>query len=178
MRGGDYDRWIAEAKLRSAGKRVPRVRRTRAKTKEMVCPQDLEKVRGVGQAYEQKLYEAGIGTYWELAQAEEDELAQILEIRDFQKVNIGAIKAEALRLAEETGTTERSWSGTLPDDFEALEGIGEIYEARLYEAGVCTYKTLANATVEELAAICKAPAWRMPDYAGWIAQAQALVGKE
>jgi len=178
LRGGDYEGWITEARLRSTGKRVPRVRKIRGTAKEMTCPQDLERVRGVGEAYEQKLYGAGIGTYWDLAQAEDDELVRILEIRDFQKVNLGAIKSEALRLAEETGTTERSWGGSLPDDFEALEGIGEIYERRLYEAGVCTYKALANSTVDELAAICKAPAWRMPDYAGWIVQAQALIGKE
>ena len=52
-----------------------------------------------------------------------------------------------------------------------------MYEGRLYDAGICTYTALATATVEQLAAICKAPAWRMPDYAGWIAQAAARVAK-
>ncbi len=82
-----------------------------------------------------------------------------------------------MRLAEETGTTERAWDGTAPDDFEPLEGVGEVYEGRLYDAGICTFRALANATVAQLAAICKAPAWRQPDYASWIAQAKAKLGE-
>jgi predicted flap endonuclease-1-like 5' DNA nuclease len=52
-----------------------------------------------------------------------------------------------------------------------------VYEGRLYDAGICTYQALADATVEQLTEICKAPAWRMPDYANWIAQAKELLAQ-
>lgn len=100
---------------------------------------------------------AGIGACWELSQAGVDTLAQILEASDFQKVDLAAIRVEALRLAEETGTVERTWDGAAPDDFEPFEGIGQVYDGRLYDAGIYTYRALANATVEQFAEICEAP---------------------
>ena len=175
VRGGDYEAWIAEARLRAAGKRVkhePRRRRSLAGATEASCPQDLSVLVGIGAAYEQKLYAAGIGSYWELAQTPNDELATILEVQDFQAVDLDAIKADATRMAAETGTVGRVWDGTPPDDFEILEGIGEVYERRLYEAGICTFRALAAAGPERLAEICKAPAFRQPNYGRWIEQAR------
>jgi len=166
----DYAAWIAQAG-QFVGKRARGVKHLAA------CPEDLSKIMGVGSVYETKLYEAGIGSYWELAQADEAELRRILEIKEFQKVDLAAIKADAQRLAEEGLTVGRGWTGTAPDDFEELEGVGATYEGRLYAAGICTFKALSNATVEQLAEICKAPAFRMPDYASWIAQAKVLVAQ-
>jgi len=168
LRGGNYEAWIAQARTISR-KRSQGIRELTG------CPQDLAKVKGIGSVYETRLYEAGIGTFWELANTDEDELRRIFGLKEFQKVDLAAIKANARRLAEETHTEGLGWSGTPPDDFEPLEGIGPVFEGRLYEAGICTYEALANATVEQLAEICKAPAWRMPDYAHWIAQAKALL---
>ena len=105
-------------------------------------------------------------------------LKRILEIKEFQQVDLTSLKADALRLAEETDTIGRMWDGTAPDDFEPFEGIGATYEGRLYDAGICTYRALAAATVEQLAGICQAPEWRKPDYASWIAQAKRLIGQE
>ncbi len=175
VRGGDFSAWIAEAGLRAAGKRISKPKQTRA-ARAVSCPQDLSRVKGIGAVFETRLYAAGIGTFWELSQASNERLMEILEIQDFQKIDLEALKTEALRLAEETGTLARTWDGTPPDDFEPFEGIGEVYEGRLYDAGICTYRALANATVEQLAEICKAPEWRRPDYASWIAQAERLSG--
>ena len=43
-------------------------------------PQDLSAVSGVGAIYEQRLYNAGIGTYWELASLDDDALRRILKL--------------------------------------------------------------------------------------------------
>ncbi len=174
----DYEAWIEEAKLLAAGEPVSRLRASLAEEVTTSCPQDLSRVKGIGSVYEQKLYAAGIGTFWELSQVDDETLARILELKDFQAVDLASIKAQALRLAEETGTVGREWDGTPPDDFEPLQGIGPVYEGRLYDAGICTYRALANATVEQLAEICRAPEWRKPDYASWIAQARRLLGQE
>jgi len=45
-------------------------------------------------------------------------------------------------------------------------------------AGVCTYRALAEATVEQLRQICKPPAFRVPDFAAWIAAAKKLLERE
>jgi predicted flap endonuclease-1-like 5' DNA nuclease len=171
LRAGDYAAWSAQAR-RLAGKRSQGIINL------VACPQDLGKVKGVGAVYETKLYEAGIGTFSELANTDEAELRRIFALKDFQRVDLAAIQADAQRLAEETQSVGRGWAGTPPDDFEPLQGIGPTFEGRLYDAGICTYQALADATVEQLAAICKAPAWRMPDYANWIAQAKELLAQQ
>jgi predicted flap endonuclease-1-like 5' DNA nuclease len=164
----DYAAWIATAKsfLRKRERGVKHL---------VSCPQDMSRVKGVGSIYEQKLYAASIGSYWELGNRTEGELRQILELKEFQKVDVAGMKADAQRLAEETRTVGRGWTGAAPDDFELLEGIGATYEGRLYAAGICTFRALAEATVERLTEICKAPAFRVPDYANWIAQAKVIL---
>ncbi len=141
------------------------------------CPQKLARIRGIGRVYEDKLYQAGIGTFWQVATASNEKLAAIFGIQDFQAVDLDAIRADARRLAEESNTVGQVWSGEAPDDFESLPGIGKTYEARLYDAGVCTFEKLAAMSEEEVAAIVKAPKWNQPDYAAWIAFAQAQVQK-
>ena len=171
-RGGDYAAWIEEAGHRAAGRRVARAPR-RAKAAVVACPQDLSAVPGIGTTYEDRLYAAGIGSYWELAELSGDELLAILAAPP-GRVDAGSIKAEAMRLAAETNSIGRGWSGAPPDNFEALGGIGEIYERRLYDAGICTFEALAATPPERLADICQAPALRLADYAGWIAHAAEL----
>jgi len=177
LRAGDFDAWIEEAKLRAAGKRVKRVARGAGVSTgpKVSCPQDLSRISGIGAVYETKLYAAGIGTYWELSEIADQDLVRVLEVKDFQAVDIVAVKADALKLAEETDTVGRYWDGTPPDDFEKLEGIGEVYERRLYDAGICTFRALAEVSAERLQEICQAPDWRRPDYASWIAQAGRLI---
>lgn len=143
---------------------------------EAACPQDLSAVRGIGAEFEQRLYDAGIGTYWDLAQRSESELAAILNLGDLQAtgVNVAALRGDALRLARETKTQKRTWKGGAPDDFDRISGIGRVYEGRLYEAGICTYAALAQCSVEQLAAICRAPQFNANHFQNWIDQARAL----
>ena len=105
------------------------------------------------------------------------DLLRILEVHGFQKIDLRAIKEAAHSLAEETGTWGRTWDGTVPDDFEPLAGVGRSYEGRLYSAGICTYRALAESTPEQLAAICPAEVGRAPDYMAWIEQARAMMAE-
>jgi len=173
VRGGyAYEAWISEAELRAAGKRIPG---TRSRAVQIVpCPQDLSAVSGIGPVYEERLYAAGIGTYWSLAELPAEELARILELKSFQDVDMAAISTAAMNMAAETNSLGRGWDGSSPDDFDGLPEIGEVYERRLYEAGICTYEAMAAATPERLAEICKAPPMRIPNYAAWIATAAEL----
>jgi len=143
----------------------------------VAAPQDLADVKGIGRTYEQRLYNAGVGSFWELAVCSDDDLKRILEINELQllSIDLDAIRADARRLAEETGTVGMLWDGEAPDDFEPIDGIGKTFEQRLYDAGIRTYKALAAATPEQLAEIVKAKKPLDPDYQSWIDQARALM---
>ena len=172
-RGGDYAAWIDEAGRRAAGRRVARATRRPKAAYVVPCPQDLSAVHGIGSVFEQRLYAAGIGSYWELAELPADELAAVLDVR-VGSIDLPAIQAEAMRLTVESNSLGRAWDGTPPDDFEEVGGIGEIYERRLYDAGICTFAALAATPPERLAEICQAPALRLADYAAWSAHAAEL----
>ena len=173
-RGGDYAAWIDEAGRRAAGRRVPRATRRPKAAYVVPCPQDLSAIHGIGSVFEQRLYAAGIGSYWEVAELPADELATILDVRP-GSIDLPAIQAEAMRLAVAGNTLGRAWDGTPPDDFEQVGGIGELFERRLYEAGICTFDALAATSPERLAELCPSPALRLADYAAWRAQAAELV---
>ncbi len=131
----------------------------------------------MGSAFEQRLYEAGIGTYWEVGNLPDEELQRFLAADQEHRPNLdfAAIRKDALRLAEATNTVGLLWDGETPDDFEPIHGIGKVFEQRLYDAGIRTYRALANTTPEQLAEFCKARPPQRPDYASWIRQAQALL---
>jgi predicted flap endonuclease-1-like 5' DNA nuclease len=178
VRRANFDAWIEEAKQRASGRRVSRGGRTRsapAGATTVACPQDLDEIDGIGDTYEQRLYNSGIGTFWEVGMLPQDELREILEIQDFQAVDLEAMQASAKSLAESTNTAGQVWDGTEPDDFEILEGIGPVYERRLYEAGICTFAAMAQLSEERLAEICQAPANFAPDYARWLEQAREAI---
>ena len=141
--------------------------------------QPLNRVKRIGRAFRRRLYNAGIGTYWELASLSDDELRDILELSPTQleRVNLEEIRAGALSLARETNSVGQIWHGHQVDDFEPMPGIGRVYEERLYEAGVCTFEQLAGMTVEQLAEICHAPEMSQPDYGAWIEYATLVVAE-
>ena len=84
----------------------------------------------------------------------------------------------AARLARETRSVGRKWTGEPPDDLEPLSGIGSAVEKRLYEAGICTYASLAAASPELLEEICPAALFHGADYALWIEQARQRLAAE
>lgn len=139
-------------------------------------PQDLSAVAGVGVIYEQRLYNAGIGAYWELATLDDDALRRILKLDKVRAatVDLNALRASARQLAEETGTIGYVWNGAPVDDFQSIKGIGKVYEQRLYNAGIRTYAALASTTPEQLLEIVQARSPVPPDVASWIAQAREL----
>jgi predicted flap endonuclease-1-like 5' DNA nuclease len=147
---------------------------------ETPCPQHLSDVKGIGTVFETRLYEAGVGSYWGLAQLSNDDLKRFLKLTDLQARNmvLNAVWSDARRLAKETKSLGRKWTLAAADDFEPLTGIGQTFEKRLYDAGICTYESLAQADVQMLDEICQAPAQFKPDYAAWIREAKSLAAKK
>lgn len=141
--------------------------------------QDLSMIDGIGETYEQRLYTAGVGTFWELANLNDADLRQILHISDLQMytTDFSDIRLQARQLAIDTDTTGLLWEGEVPDDFSRIKGIGKIYEQRLYDAGIRTYRALAASKAEDLAAIL-GPQVFHPQINQWITQAQVFVNEQ
>lgn len=139
--------------------------------------QTLNDVKGIGSAYQQRLYNAGIGTYWELASAPDADLETILEIPELQRARIDfeLTRTDAYEWAKLTDSVGLLWDGDHVDDFEQLAGIGRTFEKRLYEAGITTYEQLAECDVERLAEIIKPPPMREVHYDEWQEAARQLL---
>lgn len=142
-------------------------------------PQSLAEVAGVGPAFESRLYAAGVGSYWELAQLSDGDLASALELSDTERgaVDFDEIRHDAARLARETKSVGRKWSGAEPDRLLVITGLSASFEKKLYDADLCTLAALAQATPEQLAEICPGNPQQPPDHADWIAQAKARLAE-
>ena len=93
---------------------------------------------------------------------------------ELPEVELPTVELGAVGLPTVTrGAAAASGRGLAADDpLIEIDGIGPAYDRRLRAAGITTFAGLAALTVDELAAIIKAPAWHRTDYADWIRQAQ------
>ena len=141
--------------------------------------QKLAVINGIGETYEQRLYQAGVGAYWEVAHLSDAEFQRMLRLNDWQMsaADWDAIRAHARQLAHETAAVGVLWEGEAPDDFERIDGIGKMFELRLYRAGIRTYAALGACTVAELKSIL-GPMVVQPDVQQWILQARQLQAEQ
>lgn len=134
-------------------------------------PDDLTRVRGIGKAYQKKLYGAGICTWHELSQTEEKRLREVTNAA--HGIETAAWKDDAEKLAKESGRTGALYRGPRPDDLRTIAGITPTIQTFLYRAGVVTYQQLAETTPEELIEILPKISNLTPEYVRpWIQQAQ------
>lgn len=57
------------------------------------------------------------------------------------------------------------------DDLELIDGIGPVFEAKLYEAGIKTFAQLSTQDPETLRSIIKPQKWQKIEPEKWIAEA-------
>ncbi len=139
-------------------------------------PDPLSDVRGIGDVYEQRLYEAGIFTWHELGQVDVDTLRAITKALPTSQPESWI--EQARQLAAENGRIGASYTGPVPDDLTRIPGIDQVFEQELVRAGIVTFAQLAETTAPELAAII--PAHRLDDaidFAAWIGEARELQAK-
>ena len=106
----DFDAWISEAKL-------PRRRQTCPERTHGGCGRGARGILSAGsvpyqrcrQCLRDQAFQAGIGAYWELSEITDEDVVRVLGVQDFQAVDIVAVKAAALKLAEET---DSQWAAT------------------------------------------------------------------
>ncbi len=96
-----------------------------------------------------------------------------------------APKAEAAAAASAPASAPDSADGpvltsrrsTRRDDLKVIDGIGEVFEDKLFAAGITTYNALSTMSGEEIAAIIQPADWQNYDFYAWIRQAGDLAKK-
>ena len=140
-------------------------------------PDDLSKIKGIGDVYKQRLYRAGIYTWKQIAESDLDTLRRATSA--YPSSNVDEWVVQAQKLLEKTGRDNAVYNGPLPDDLTKILGIGPVSAAALYRAGICTYEQLASTPIPDLAALFPvAVAGDQPDFAQWVARAAVLADEK
>jgi predicted flap endonuclease-1-like 5' DNA nuclease len=135
-------------------------------------PDDLTQIAGVTHAYQQRLYEANIYTWHQVATSDAHVLADVTGAG--ADANVERWPAGARALAERHGRVNAAYSGPLPDDLTRIQGIRAPEAQALYHAGITSYPQLADTPEEELAALFGESGAQGHDYAAWRRTAQML----
>lgn len=136
-------------------------------------PDNLTEIRGIGDVYEQRLYQAGIFTWHQLAQTDPDTLRTVTKA--LPTSDPASWVEQARELARERGREGAVYTGPIPDNLTRIPGIDQVYEELLYRAGIVTFAQLARLSPQALGEII--PAHQVGDhidFTAWIDQAAAL----
>jgi predicted flap endonuclease-1-like 5' DNA nuclease len=140
-------------------------------------PDDLCKIKGIGDVYRQRLFRAGFFTWHQIAEADTARLRQATGAYPSSNVEEWPVQARAL--IAKYGRAGAVYTGPLPDELTKILGIGPVSAQTLYRAGICTYEQLASSSVEALAALFPvAVAGDQPDFQAWIDRAARLADQK
>ncbi|MFN8442887.1 MAG: helix-hairpin-helix domain-containing protein [Caldilineaceae bacterium] len=114
-------------------------------------PDELTKIRGIGEVYKRRLFAANIFTFHHVATSDIEVLRRATQAAP--NANVESWPAQAETLAQKYQRTNASYSGPLPDDLQKIAGIGPYFAQQLYRNGICTYEQLADTSLEELKTI-------------------------
>ncbi|MCC6455146.1 MAG: hypothetical protein IT328_09410 [Caldilineaceae bacterium] len=157
-------------------------RRRWAGNPELTCrsqeyPDDLSKIKGIGDVYKQRLYRAGIYTWKQIAEGDIETLRRATSA--YPSSNVDEWLVQAQKLIEKHDRTDAVYSGPPPDEMTKILGIGPVSAAALYRAGICTYEQLASTPIADLEALFPiAVAGDQPDFAQWVTRAADLADEK
>lgn len=136
-------------------------------------PDNLTEIRGIGDVYEQRLYQAGIFTWHQLAQTDPETLRTVTKA--LPTSDPASWIEQARQLAQERGREGAVYTGPIPDDLTEIPGIDQVFEEQLYQAGIVTFAQLARLSPQALGEII--PAHQVGDnidFTAWIERAATL----
>ncbi|MCL4295638.1 MAG: DUF4332 domain-containing protein [Anaerolineae bacterium] len=125
----------------------------------------LVDIEGIGPVYAQRLNEAGILSFRQLAEQTPERLREIIKPESWQKIDAADWIAQAKAMAD-------------PDPLEDIVGIGENYARRLNRAGIYTFAQLASLSPERIEQIAEVEEPQMIDARSWVAQARGFAFKK
>lgn len=136
-------------------------------------PDDMCKIKGIGDVYKQRLYRAGIYTWKQIAESDVETLRRATSA--YPSSNVEEWQTQAQNLMEKNGRTNAVYTGPPPDDMTKILGIGPVGAAVLYRAGICTYEQLASTPIADLEALFPvAVAGDQPDFKQWLSRGTKL----
>ncbi len=139
-------------------------------------PDDLTKIKGIGDVYRWRLYRAGIYTWHQIAESAEETLRRDKCLSRLQHRGLAGAGAPVGAEERRQGAV---YDGPSPDDLTKIIGIGPVGARTLFRAGICTYEQLAGATPAELHDLFPiAVAGDEPNFEHWVAQAADLAGRK
>lgn len=140
-------------------------------------PDDLSRIKGIGDVYKQRLYRAGVYTWKQIAEGDTEMLRRATSA--YPSSNVDEWLVQAQKLMEKHGRANAVYSGPQPDDMTKILGIGPVGASTLYRAGICTYEQLASTSIGDLEALFPvAVAGDQPDFEAWVARAATLADEK
>jgi ABC-type phosphate transport system substrate-binding protein/chromosome segregation ATPase len=133
----------------------------------------LRDINGIGPIYEQKLFNAGIYTFADLAALTPAQVQEIIRPAAWQQIFPALWIEEAARFAQGVDVPADIDHDPLRD----INGIGPVYEQKLFDGGIFTFGDLAAATPEQLRTLIQPESWQRFDPEAWIAEAQMISGR-
>lgn len=125
-------------------------------------------INGIGPVYEKRLNEAGIQTFAELAALTPERIRAIIKPENWQLI-------EPEKWIEEA---RLRWRQANPDPLIDINGIGPVYQQKLFDAGIYTFEQLASMTPDQIAAIIQPEEWQNVDFNRWIAEAAQFASRQ
>jgi predicted flap endonuclease-1-like 5' DNA nuclease len=111
----------------------------------------------------------------ELTKRQEEELtslrALVGQLRDEQSQRRDQAAGQAVSGASQDEAALAATEPLRRDPLIDINGIGPVFEQRLFDAGIVTFAQLAEQTPERLREIVAAQSWQDIDAADWIAEA-------
>lgn len=160
----DAESWIEQARG-FAAKKVQTRAAFGTRARGLTLHKDpLVDIEGIGPVYVQRLNEAGVFTFWQLARLTPAQIQEIIKPEGWQKIEPESWITQAKAMAE-------------PDQLDEIDGIGSVYAQRLNEAGIYTFAQLAALTPAEIQEFVEAEGWQYANAADWIAQAKEIMAK-
>jgi predicted flap endonuclease-1-like 5' DNA nuclease len=121
-------------------------------------------IDGIGPVYQQKLYDAGIVSFEQLASMRPERLGALVAPDAGFELRTDSWIEQARLLAREPAR----------DPLIDINGIGPVYEQRLLNAGVTSFAQLAVLTPGAIRAIIRPESWQHIEPEAWIAEAAEL----
>jgi predicted flap endonuclease-1-like 5' DNA nuclease len=149
----------------------------------MADPDPLEDIVGIGEVYAQRLNQAGIYTFAQLAELAPERVKEIAAAEAWQEIDaegwVAQARGFAFKKAQHTRAQGSRGGVSEPDDpLVDIDGIGPVYARQLNEAGITSFGQLAEQTPERLREIIKPKEWQKLDLASWIAQARLMASPD
>jgi predicted flap endonuclease-1-like 5' DNA nuclease len=121
-------------------------------------------IDGIGPVYQQKLYDAGVVSFDQVAAMHPERLRSVVAPNAVFNLDTTPWIEEARRFG---GRPVR-------DPLIDINGIGPVYEQKLLNAGVTSFEQLAAMSVDEIRAVIAPEAWQSIDPEAWVAEARML----